>query len=85
VRINPTDTDDHALDLEAVSRTAYTTVMLAKTESPEQVSALAPWNVIVLIETPLGALNVVDLARVGNAYALMWGAEDLFAVLGGTA
>ncbi|PRC49373.1 CoA ester lyase, partial [Mycobacterium sp. ITM-2017-0098] len=42
-------------------------------------------NVIVLIETPLGALNVVDLARVGNAYALMWGAEDLFAVLGGTA
>jgi citrate lyase subunit beta/citryl-CoA lyase len=85
VRINPTDTPDHKLDLEAVSRTAYTTVMLAKTESPEQVSALAPLNVIVLIETPLGALNVVDLARADNAYALMWGAEDLFAVLGGTA
>lgn len=85
VRINPTDTADHALDLEAVSRTAYTAVMLAKTESPDQVSALAPWDVIVLIETPLGALNVVDLARVDNAYALMWGAEDLFAVLGGTA
>lgn len=85
VRISPTDTADHELDLEAVSRTAYTTVMLAKTESPEQVSALAPLNVIVLIETPLGALNVVDLARVDNAYALMWGAEDLFAVLGGTA
>ena len=85
VRINPTDTPDHELDLEAVSRTAYTTVMLAKTEAPEQVSALAPLNVIVLIETPLGALNVVDLARVDNAYALMWGAEDLFAVLGGTA
>lgn len=85
VRINPTDTGDHALDLEAVSRAAYTTVMLAKTESPDQVSALAPRSVIVLIETPLGALNVVDLARVDNAYALMWGAEDLFAVLGGTA
>jgi citrate lyase subunit beta/citryl-CoA lyase len=85
VRINPTDTADHALDLEAVSRTAYTTVMLAKTETPEQVSALAPWHVIVLIETPLGALAVADLARVDNAYALMWGAEDLFAVLGGTA
>jgi len=42
VRINPTDTPDHELDLEAVSRTAYTTVMLAKTEAPEQVSALAP-------------------------------------------
>jgi citrate lyase subunit beta/citryl-CoA lyase len=85
VRINPTGTGDHALDLDAVSRTAYTTVMLAKTESPEQVSALAPWHVVVLIETPLGALAVTDLARVDNACALMWGAEDLFAVLGGTA
>lgn len=85
VRINPAGTPDHELDVEAVSGTAYTTVMLAKTESPEQVSALAPWHVVVLIETPLGALNVVDLARADNAYALMWGAEDLFAVLGGTA
>ncbi|MBB2991768.1 citrate lyase subunit beta/citryl-CoA lyase [Mycolicibacterium iranicum] len=85
VRVNPAGTPDHDLDLEAVSGTAYTTVMLAKTETPEQVGALAPLNVIVLIETPLGALAVVDLARVDNAYALMWGAEDLFAVLGGTA
>ncbi|MCV7062916.1 HpcH/HpaI aldolase/citrate lyase family protein [Mycolicibacterium vaccae] len=85
VRVNPAGTDDHELDLAALARTPYTTVMLAKTETPEQVSALAPHEVIVLIETPLGALNVVDLARVDNAYALMWGAEDLFAVLGGTA
>ncbi|MBV5243068.1 MULTISPECIES: HpcH/HpaI aldolase/citrate lyase family protein [Mycolicibacterium] len=85
VRVNPTGTADHGPDLEAVARTAYTTVMLAKTEAPEQVRALAPLDVIVLIETPLGALNVVDLARVDNAYALMWGAEDLFAELGGTA
>ena len=84
VRVNPTGTPDHDADLDAVSRTEYTTVMLAKTETPEQVSALAPLHVVVLIETPLGALNVVDLARVDNAYALMWGAEDLFAVLGGT-
>jgi citrate lyase subunit beta/citryl-CoA lyase len=85
VRVNPAGTDDHELDLAALARTPYTTVMLAKTETPEQVSALASHEVIVLIETPLGALNVVDLARVDNAYALMWGAEDLFAVLGGTA
>jgi citrate lyase subunit beta/citryl-CoA lyase len=85
VRVNPADTPDHQLDLAALARTPYTTVMLAKTEAPEQVAALAPHKVIVLIETPLGALNVVDLARVDNAYALMWGAEDLFAVLGGTA
>jgi citrate lyase subunit beta / citryl-CoA lyase len=40
---------------------------------------------VVLIETPLGALAVSELARMDNAFALMWGAEDLFAVLGGTA
>jgi citrate lyase subunit beta / citryl-CoA lyase len=85
VRINPTSTADHELDLTAVARTQYTTVMLAKTESPDQVSALAPLDVVVLIETPLGALNVTDLVRVDNAMAVMWGAEDLFAVLGGTA
>ena len=85
VRINPGDTADHQLDLEALKNTSYTTVMLAKTESVQQVVALLPLDVVVLIETPLGALHVVELARLGNTIALMWGAEDLFAVLGGTA
>jgi citrate lyase subunit beta / citryl-CoA lyase len=85
VRVNPAATADHELDLKALSRTDYTTVMLAKTESAEQVSALAPLDVVVLIETPLGALALTELARADNAMALMWGAEDLFAVLGGTA
>ncbi|MDH6246857.1 CoA ester lyase [Mycobacterium sp. OTB74] len=85
VRVNPTDTADHKLDLEALARTPYTTVMLAKTESAEQVRALAPLDVVVLVETPLGALAVTETARVENAFAVMWGAEDLFAVLGGTA
>ncbi len=60
----------------------YTTVMLAKTEAPQQVRDLAPRDVVVLIETPLGALAVNELARMDNALAVMWGAEDLFAVLG---
>jgi citrate lyase subunit beta/citryl-CoA lyase len=85
VRINPAETPDHKRDLKALARTKYTTVMLAKTESVQQVSALAPLDMVVLIETPLGALHVVELARLSNAIALMWGAEDLFAVLGGTA
>jgi citrate lyase subunit beta/citryl-CoA lyase len=85
VRVNPTATADHELDLKALARTEYTTVMLAKTESAEQVSALAPLHVVVLIETPLGALNVVESTRADNASAVMWGAEDLFAVTGGTA
>jgi citrate lyase subunit beta/citryl-CoA lyase len=85
VRINPSATPDHQLDLETLARTPYTTVMLAKTEDAQQVRDLAPLDVVVLIETPLGALAVSDLARMDNAIALMWGAEDLFAVLGGTA
>lgn len=85
VRLNPSGTADHELDRQALARTEYTTVMLAKSETAEQVSSLAPLDVVVLIETPLGALAVTELARVDNAMALMWGAEDLFAVLGGTA
>jgi citrate lyase subunit beta / citryl-CoA lyase len=85
VRINPSATADHQRDLEALSRTSYATVMLAKTEDAQQVRDLAPLDVVVLIETPLGALAVSELARMDNALALMWGAEDLFAVLGGTA
>jgi citrate lyase subunit beta/citryl-CoA lyase len=85
VRINPATTDDHAADLEALAKTEYTTVMLAKTEDPAQVRDLAPLDVVVLIETPLGAVKVNELACMDNAFALMWGAEDLFAVTGGTA
>lgn len=85
VRVNPVGTPDHDLDVEVLARTEYTTVMLAKSETAEQVSSLAPLDVVVLIETPLAALVVTELARVANATALMWGAEDLFAALGGTA
>jgi citrate lyase subunit beta / citryl-CoA lyase len=85
VRINPEETPDHQLDLDALTRTAYTTVMLAKSESAQQVRDLTPLEVVVLIETPLGAVEVNELARMENAFALMWGAEDLFAVTGGTA
>lgn len=85
VRVNPATTPDHPLDLAALEATDYTTVMLAKTEHADQVSALAPLDVIVLVETPLGALAVTETAHVDNAYAVMWGAEDLFAATGGTA
>jgi citrate lyase subunit beta / citryl-CoA lyase len=85
VRINPVGTPDHPRDLEVLSRTSYTTVMLPKCESGRHVFDLAPLQVVVLIESPLGAVNVAECLRVNNAVAVMWGAEDLFAVLGGTA
>jgi citrate lyase subunit beta/citryl-CoA lyase len=85
VRVNQFGTADQELDLEALKNTPYDTVMLPKSEAVEHVSALAPLNVIVLVESPLGALAVTETVQVDNAIAVMWGAEDLFAVLGGTA
>jgi citrate lyase subunit beta / citryl-CoA lyase len=85
VGINPVGTAEHWSDLKAAAQTAYTTVMLAKCEAPQQVAQLAPLDVVVLVETPRGAINVVELVRPDNVVAVMWGAEDLFAALGGTA
>ena len=85
VRVNQFDTADQELDLQALNSTPYDTVMLPKCEAVEQISALAPLDVIVLVESPKGALIVTDTVQADNAVAVMWGAEDLFAVLGGTA
>ena len=85
VRINAATTTDQERDLQALARTAYTTVMLPKCEAQYQVAALAPLEVVVLIESPMGALTVAESVRADNAVAAMWGAEDLFAVIGGTA
>jgi citrate lyase subunit beta/citryl-CoA lyase len=85
VRVNQFGTADQELDLQALKHTPYDTVMLPKCEAVEHVSSLAPLNVIVLVESPMGALIVTETVQVDNAVAVMWGAEDLFAVLGGTA
>jgi citrate lyase subunit beta/citryl-CoA lyase len=85
VRVNQFGTADQELDLEVLKSTPYDTVMLPKCEAADHVSALAPLDVIVLVESPMGALAVTETVRVQNAIAVMWGAEDLFAVLGGTA
>jgi citrate lyase subunit beta/citryl-CoA lyase len=85
IRINPADTGEQRLDLETLDRTEYTTVMLPKCESAEQARVLAPRHVLVIVETPLGALKVSETAAVANVVGVMWGAEDLFGSLGGTA
>ena len=50
------------LDLDALAGTAYTTVMLSKTESAAQVDALAPRDVIALMETPRAAVFATEIA-----------------------
>ncbi|WP_137724968.1 HpcH/HpaI aldolase/citrate lyase family protein [Prescottella subtropica] len=84
VRVGAYGTDDHTLDVAVLDRTPYTTVMLPKCESGEQVRALAPRSVIALVESPLGALAIPEAAAATNCAGVMWGAEDLVAALGGS-
>ncbi|MGW5308888.1 HpcH/HpaI aldolase/citrate lyase family protein [Nocardia thailandica] len=85
VRINAAGTDDHAADLATLARTGYRRVMLPKCEAADQVRGLAGHEVIVLVESPLGAIRVAETVAVDNAIGVMWGAEDLVAGLGGKA
>lgn len=84
VRINPADTDDYAQDLRALQQTDYRYIMLAKTEDPQSLVPLADYFVIALCETAKGVINAAAIAEAPNVVALMWGAEDLVASLGGT-
>lgn len=83
VRINPVGTPEFDLDLEALARTPYSTVMLAKAENAEQLRSLEGYQVIALCETAAGIVNASAIAAEPNVVGLMWGAEDLLASLGG--
>ncbi|TFD48786.1 CoA ester lyase [Cryobacterium frigoriphilum] len=84
VRVNPAGTPDFALDLAAIEKTGYRQLMMAKAESVQQLRALAGYDVIALCETAAGILAAPQLAAVPHVVALMWGAEDLIASLGGS-
>ncbi len=84
VRLNAVGTPDHPADLEALGRTPYRTVMLAKTADAAQVRGLGGLDVVALVETAVGLVHVAEIAAEPGVVALMWGAEDLVASLGGT-
>lgn len=83
MRVNPVGTPEFDLDLEALARTPYRTVMLAKAETAEQLRSLEGYQVIALCETAAGIVNASAIAVEPNVVGLMWGAEDLLASLGG--
>ena len=83
VRVNPVGTPDFSLDLDALRQSDYRTVMLAKTETAQQLEELAGFDVIALCETPAGVENAASIAAVPHVVALMWGAEDLVGAIGG--
>ena len=84
VRINPAGTADHLADVETVRAGPYRTVMLAKAERVSDFAALRGLQVIELCETAAGVHAAGELAATSGVIALMWGAEDLVASLGGT-
>jgi len=84
VRVNSAGTADHAADVALAQQLGIRRLMLAKTERVGDVRAL-PHQVVVLLETPAGVERAGELARAANVVAVMWGADDLVAGLGGTA
>lgn len=83
VRVNPVGTDAHRLDLEAIARTPFRTIMVAKVEDASLLDELADYRVIALIETAAGVENATSIARHPAVIAVMWGAEDLIASMAG--
>ncbi len=81
VRVNAIGTDDHALDLATLAHTGYRTIMLPKAVDA---TGLESFSVIALCETAAGVLASETLAAQAHVVALMWGAEDLVASLGGS-
>ena len=84
VRVNGVRSAELAADLEALATTSYRTVMLPKAASADDVAALAGYQVVALVETARGVMAVNEIAAAEGVAALMWGAEDLVASLGGT-
>ncbi|HVT70147.1 MAG TPA: CoA ester lyase [Trebonia sp.] len=89
VRVNAVGTAEHAADLAALRGTGFRQVMLPKTETRAQVEGLGrpdgneDWRVIALCETPLGVVNAAEIAAAPSVVAVLWGAEDLIASMGG--
>lgn len=85
VRVNAPSGGDFAADLEAVAASPFRTVMVAKAEDPAAFDAFGEaYGVIALCETARGVQAADRLAAHPRTAAVMWGAEDLVASLGGT-
>ena len=85
VRVNESGSADQAEDLAAVRAAGFRTVMVPKADARLDLGPFAGLDVIALCETAAGVLDARALAERPGVVALMWGAEDLVASLGGTA
>lgn len=85
VRVNSADTEWFAEDVAMLAESPFRTVMVAKVEEPAALDVFdAEFSVIALCETARGISAADRIAAHDRVVALMWGAEDLIASLGGT-
>lgn len=84
LRVNAADSIEHPADRALVQSLGISRLMLAKAEAPSAFESLADLEVIALLETPMGIENAALVARASGVIALMWGADDLVAGLGGS-
>lgn len=85
VRVNAPGTDAFVSDLSTLAQTDFRTVMVAKTEDPESLDVFDErFSLIALCETARGVSAADRIAAHRRVAAMMWGAEDLVASLGGT-
>jgi citrate lyase subunit beta / citryl-CoA lyase len=84
VRVNAVGTAEHAADIAALRGTGYRLIMLPKSETRAQLDGLGgDWRIVALCETALGIVNAAEIAAAPSVIAVMWGAEDLIASMGG--
>ena len=88
VRINTLDSGLAKDELEAVLPARPDAILVPKIESPEQVAWVLdhlPDNLplLIMIETAKGIVNLKDIATLPGLSALIFGAEDLIASVGG--
>lgn len=85
VRVNAPTSDAFRDDLAALAQTDFRTVMVAKSEDPDSFADFAAdYSLIALCETARGIHAADRIAAHPLVAAMMWGAEDLVASLGGT-
>jgi citrate lyase subunit beta/citryl-CoA lyase len=86
VRVNPPGTDHFAVDVEAVIAAGGRRIMLSKSESPGEIAGVARGltaRLWLLVETPLGIVNAVELARASESVdSLCFGPADFSLAMG---
>ena len=86
VRVNPPGTEHFAEDVGSVLAAGGRTLMLSKSKEPDEIAAetqglSARW--LLLVETPLGIVNALPLARaIAGVDALCFGPADFAAAMG---